>query len=491
MSALEFDTMDTTNPGEMWAHASEPDTPANDVPTGSSHMPAPATEHNSNNNHNFNSHDAVPRIYLSSRVAEDHTATAETSPSPTPSAKMDILNQAYATLTSKTAQRTLLNTVLLTTFSTILYGLAALVYVASYNAYLPDQITTLPLHLQYNYGANPYAVSTLENMKPHQAYDVSLALTLPPSPANVDRDNFMVALYLLDKPGTAAVPPPSPEEQQLTPNPLGHRTFILSPPDPTSYLASRRILHASHRPALVPYTDPLVSLASRLFYLPASLLSSSGASSTTLSLSLVEKLAFPTKGSPATPSSLFIELQAGQSLRVASASVTVTAQLSGLRWLMYHHWLSSFLAGTALFWGCEVVAMGVAWAVLSSVLFSSPDEKKQPGKIADGKTGGKIREFGEGEQMSDTERTFPTTSRAPPLKYESQGERVVKEEDLGGLDMAELPVTKGEAADDEDDEVGEGWRDRDSGIGTSYSDAAGGGGKGTGGVRRRTSGKGK
>jgi seipin len=299
-------------------------------------------------------------------------------------------------------------------------------------------VTVLPIHLQYGYGPNPYGVASLPNIKDNQAYDISVSLTLPRSPSNIDRGNFMIALSLLDKPGTAVSPPISDHD---------HTQF----------------------------TTP--SLFARLLFLPARLLFPSSSSCTvSLTVPLVGRLSFP---SGSVPSALFLELQAGQSLRVASASVTVTAQLSGLRWLMHHYRVSAFLAGTAAFWGCEVVSMAVAWLVLSAVISSSSAPDSDQVKLEED---GKVRKRIEGD-MSDTERTFPTTSRAPPLKYESSGG--IKEEEVlaaAAASLAELPIAGGEA-DDEDDEPEEGWRD--SGIGTSYSDA------GVGGVRRRVSGKGR
>lgn len=67
----------------------------------------------------------------------------------------------------------------------------------------------------------------------------------------------------------------------------------------------------------------------------------------------------------------------------------------------------------------------------------------------------------EGE-LSDTERTFPSSSKQPALKYEVR----IKEEELEESDI--LPINPGALADDEEDE--EELRARDSGIGTSFSD---------------------
>jgi hypothetical protein len=57
----------------------------------------------------------------------------------------------YGAVTSKTAQRTLLKTVLFGILSAGLFGLACVAYLAFYHEYLPDQVFTVPVHLQYGY----------------------------------------------------------------------------------------------------------------------------------------------------------------------------------------------------------------------------------------------------------------------------------------------------------------------------------------------------
>lgn len=52
-------------------------------------------------------------------------------------------------LTSKTAQRTLLTTVLFALGSVVLFAVACVGYLAFYHNYLPDQVISLPVHLQY------------------------------------------------------------------------------------------------------------------------------------------------------------------------------------------------------------------------------------------------------------------------------------------------------------------------------------------------------
>lgn len=56
---------------------------------------------------------------------------------------------AYEIITSKTTQKTVLYSILGTTASAIFYGVAIVVYLFCYHRYLPDQVTNVPLHLQY------------------------------------------------------------------------------------------------------------------------------------------------------------------------------------------------------------------------------------------------------------------------------------------------------------------------------------------------------
>ena len=66
---------------------------------------------------------------------------------------VDITSTVYNAATSKTAQRTLLTTLLFTFLSAILFGFACVGYLAFYHEYLPDQIMTVPVHLQYGWVA--------------------------------------------------------------------------------------------------------------------------------------------------------------------------------------------------------------------------------------------------------------------------------------------------------------------------------------------------
>lgn len=315
-----------------------------------------------------------------------------------------------------------------------------------------------------------------KNFGSYQEYDISVTLNLPRSPANLDRGNFMLALHLLDN-------------QPLEPNII--LTSSITPkirPGPLSLLEDRNILHTSTRPAIVPYTDPLVSLASRLLFLvyhmfvPAS-------ETITLVVPMIERLEF--RPGSMSPTKLVLDVQAGQTLQVYSVAVTITAQLGGLRWYMHKWWVTSFMVFTAAFWCCEVLFCGLGFLVLKSWLGGSKSAQKTLAiKTEDNPQHPAIKQEGggDGQHLDDVPMTFPTSSGQPPLRYEP-----LEAGHTNGVErntpQADMPPAPGGEADDEYEDagaqeyegLGEGDEARDSGIGTSFSE------RDTVSLRRRTS----
>lgn len=64
--------------------------------------------------------------------------------------------------TIRTAKWTLLNTVLITVASAVLYGLAVFAYLLFFHNYLPDQVSSVPIHLQYGYLRPPWLSSSTQ-----------------------------------------------------------------------------------------------------------------------------------------------------------------------------------------------------------------------------------------------------------------------------------------------------------------------------------------
>ncbi|KAK3349979.1 putative adipose-regulatory protein-domain-containing protein [Lasiosphaeria hispida] len=385
-----------------------------------------------------------------------------------------VQGELYRILTSKRVRRAAIGTALLLGFSAWSYLLSIGAYFVFYRVHLPDQVLAVPVHLQYGYGPNPFGVAALagKNLKNSQPYDISLSLTLPRSPANLERGNFMVALHLLDgalAPGKPALAYDGGGDRLRT-SYSPDASAALVQPDLRSYIADKRVLYSTTRPALVPYTNPLVALVSRWLLMPYYLLFPH-AEMSTVAVTMAERVVFG-RGA-ALPRSLLVEVQAGQGLQVYEASVTLTAQLEGLRWFMHHYRVLSFAVFSGIFWAIiMVVTLAVftvpLYMIFNKVVGAGGDGGSDVGGDDDDGVVGKTEE----RNMSDTERTFPSSSKQPvALKYETP---VKKEERRRPLSV--LPaVNVGAEADDEDD--GEvdynraGAEFRDSGIGTSYSDS--------------------
>ncbi|KAI0442777.1 putative adipose-regulatory protein-domain-containing protein [Xylaria telfairii] len=366
---------------------------------------------------------------------------------------MDYVKAPYRVATSSTAKKTYIGTVLFIAASIVLLGIAAVAYPVFYYNYVPKKLITLPIHLQYSAGPNPYGILTLSpDLMQEQAYDVTVDLTLPRSPANLERGNFMVALYALKS---------APTNPAL----VAIATSGSGPPDPYQHVTADNVVFASRRPVLVPYADPVVTAASRVFFLLYHVVWPHAAETTTLTVPMGELVEF-SRG--ALPLSVLVDVQAGQALQVYSSRVTLVARLSGLRWFMYHHRILAFAAFTTAFWVAEMVAAGFAWLVLRS-WFSAQDGKVEDG----GPAGGGMYERMRRGDTDDDDDVDPLKVKAEEEEEEEDDDDDVKIKDESPDPESEPElVSRYRHVGDADDEGGS---EEDTGVGTSFRDGSEGG----------------
>ncbi|KAK3316346.1 putative adipose-regulatory protein-domain-containing protein [Apodospora peruviana] len=401
-----------------------------------------------------------------------------------------VVRDIYRFLASRNVQIGIAVIIGLLILSAALAVLSVVAYLLFYNRFLPDQLTTVPVHLQYGYGANCWGLTSLAhtNLKTLQPYDISLSLTVPRSPANLERGNFMVAVHLLYNPKLSR--PSTPWQERLTYFAgADGEPLIPTESDPGLAIADKVVMYTATRPALIPYTHPVVELASRLLFLPYHIFYPHS-EATTLKIGVVERLAFPRAG--ILPNSVYVEVQAGQTLQTYKASVTFSAQLGGLRWAMYQFWgIPAFVVFTFTFWAVSMSSTLTALAAIGAWINCPEPVKKVRKEIQEDRKGkGQATIKAEGEHnedgLSDTERTFPSSSKQPALKFEG---RIKQEEGVDDSVAQLVNVPPAAEADDEDD--GDDFGDpppdyRDSGIGTSYDDSV----VSREGVKRRRSGQG-
>ncbi|KAI1424692.1 putative adipose-regulatory protein-domain-containing protein [Xylaria sp. FL1777] len=361
-------------------------------------------------------------------------------------ATMQYVKAPYRVATSPTAKRTYLGAALFVAASVVLLGIATLAYPVFYYNYVPKKLITVPIHLQYDTWLNPYGIVSLSSdLMLEQAYDVSVDLTLPRSPANLERGNFMVAIYAMKS------------------APDSHAFAFSTSAYPYEHVTRDNVVFVSRRPALIPYEDPLVSTVSRILFLLYHIVFARASETVTLSIPMGELVQF--RG--VLPLSVLVDVQAGQTLQVYSCQMTLVARLTGMRWFMYNHRILAFVSCTTVFWLAEMVSMGFAWAILGW-LFSGRERDVVPMPVPEHENEGwKTRQD------------------------ESEDDRAVKREDEVEV-KAETPEPEPGTeksprhAGDADDEGGseDGWEV--SGTGVSFHD-----GRSRGQIRRRLSREGK
>jgi seipin len=366
--------------------------------------------------------------------------------------------------TSPALLRTYLGTILLVTTSTVLFVLALVAYTSFYYSYIPVRGISVPVYLQFDHAtaahmaihyspdtppskAWPYGVAKIQGLVSRQKYHVAIDMTVPRSAANINAGNWMVSLEMRGpSTGSGSAGGLLGWDEEWT-----DKTTIMEPTPPTEALT---VLARSRRPAILTYRSWPIEHAHQLLRLPL-YLAGWHTESEHIELSMMESVEFD-KGLQNVPSSIRIELRSKQPLEVYTASVRFNAQLDGLRWLMYRHWLSSAIIGTTLFWSVEMGVLLFTWAVFT-FLFGAAPPSSDHARIKAEESEPFIPKYKPldadnlepGTPLSDTSRTFPTLSSQQPLHYTSTSPKSERNTPA----LSDIPLKKEEVeADDEDDD---------------------------------------
>lgn len=408
------------------------------------------------------------------------------------------------TLTSRTAIKAYLSAILFLATSVLLLTISSTAYGFFYYNYIPQISLERVVYLQYGQGAHPHATMALDAsaLVSQQAYDVELVLNMPRTPTNLEAGNFMLDLALLG---------PGPGSVHARNMPAAVSAWLAN-------ITADDVLHHSRRPAILPYSSPILSLSHTLLHLPWHLLNFRDLDSARLVVPMFEMLAFA-RGAHNIPTHARLELQSSTVLQVYDAKLAFRAKFQGVRYLVYNYRVTAFLVFTALFYSVSVTTMAVAWAAISHLLSAAGRDEtsssswsaaiKREGREEGGATpiktehdassGTRVKTEEDTESsnqglsianISDTATQFPTRRGQPQLRYPGRAVSATAgaEEDEGAEGDLTRPIGPDEAADDEDDgDDGEEVRGRpfdgDSGIGTSMESEHGGPGL----LRRRSS----
>ena len=243
------------------------------------------------------------------------------------------------------------------------------------------------------------------------------------------------------------------------------------------------LLAHSRRPAILTYVSPLVDTASTLSGIPFYVLGWKHESEV-MEISVFEGVEFA-KGWRNIPRYVKVAIEADEKMQFYEVGVRILARFGGLRWVVYHHRILSYLFFTTTFWMGSMLSCAVAWVLISFFLSGSGGQKL--GEKQEGTDGVKVKEEVEDEaqfdptsmeDLSDTSRSFPTLGRQLPLhfsgrnnstKHEDDAMENVKREEDEVMESTSIQPLGAEADDEDDDEAVVSWRD--SGVGTSLEDA--------------------
>ena len=241
---------------------------------------------------------------------------------------------------------------------------------------------------------------------------------------------------------------------------------------------SASVLARSRRPTILTYASPIVDTANTLSGLPLHLLGWKRESEV-LEVGMFEGVEFA-KGWANVPQSVNVVVEADRNMQFYEVSIRIIARFGGLRWILYHHRILSFLFFTTTFWSSSMLSMLLAWFLISSYLVTHTTT--EPESLSDSSARLKSeREDSETfdptslDDISDTPRAFPTLGRQMPLQFTRRPD-LIKKEDNNVKEEEETVQSTGvqsliAEADDEDDGVTEGtsgWRD--SGLGTGLDE---------------------
>ncbi|KAL8716261.1 MAG: hypothetical protein Q9220_000166 [cf. Caloplaca sp. 1 TL-2023] len=364
----------------------------------------------------------------------------------------------FHAVVSKPAQRAYLGTALVAATSLLLLGVSSVAYILFYWGFVPDVSVERDVGLQFGESHHPYGLATLgSSLTSLQPYDVTVFLHLPRTPNNIAAGNFMLDLELL------APLPPSSKGTKVE---VGQQ---------------QRLAHA-RRAAILTYASPVVDTASTVVGLPWYILGWK-TESERLEVKMFEGVEFP-RGWTNVPQSLklVVEADGGEKMQFYEVGVRIAARFGGLRWIMYHHRILSYIIFTSLFWSSSMISALVAWLVLSSYLSThhTTAKKEEPDNFPKIKTEpSESEKYDQSltEGLSDTSRTFPTLGRQMPLHFSGgraddagRGkERAMKQEEV--VQSAKIQPLIAEADDEDEDEDFETAGFKDSGIGTSLDES--------------------
>lgn len=209
--------------------------------------------------------------------------------------------------------------------------------------YMPKQVLRSGVSVDFDVGPGASSLIAIPKFGlESQDYGVALELTLPRSPSNVHRGNFMVELGLCN----------STQSEHCGQGPGG--------------LTVRKM-------GLLPYKSELIEMLDAFVFSPLYILGFRQQEST-VKIDLIESIRAPKWNYHSALISI------NQPIELASAEIVWTAKLRGLSYWMYHHPLPTFFVSVGFLWTFGVFVAITAALLVNAKLSYTPESPAPPPK---------------------------------------------------------------------------------------------------------------
>ncbi|KAJ8098613.1 putative adipose-regulatory protein-domain-containing protein [Lipomyces tetrasporus] len=277
-------------------------------------------------------------------------------------------------LATKAMLRTYVRVVLGTIAASTLFVVAVLAYIAFYQTYIPYDELRMPIYFDYSTADSPSTFTSLPDplvLFPHQAYSVEIHLTVPRTPHNTKLGNFMLSLRLYEADPLAAISRSTdiPVDRLSSTISRHNLALLSSTSEKVASVLQDITLLAARRPAILTYKSDLLDALETVLFFPA-YASGWKQQSDVLQVSMINEWVL--NNNSKIPR--FAAVQLDPAVQVYDARVVFEVEWTGVRWFMRKWYVTSFVVGVGVFWGTELVAAVITWALFGLIFGGGYDE---------------------------------------------------------------------------------------------------------------------
>ncbi|KAK9471514.1 putative adipose-regulatory protein-domain-containing protein, partial [Dipodascopsis tothii] len=266
---------------------------------------------------------------------------------------------------SKAMLKTYLQIFLAALTSCSLFAIAVVAYLVFYHSWIPYESVKIPLffnHLSQTAPCVLFQVPSGRMLSHSQDYAVTVHLSIPANPHNQQLGNFMLNMkYYDDDPFqllSASSRTPADAANDVA---VHNLRVLLSNGDRVARALEPITSFNTLKPAILSYKSPLLESLRTIVFLPGFLTGFMNQEEH-IDVVMYDDWSYR-KGLP----SRYAFISINQPLQIYSASVEWSVQWSGVRYLMHHYYITSFIVAVSSFWTIEMIFTFTAWILVTAM----------------------------------------------------------------------------------------------------------------------------